>query len=82
MLHRTPVPSAKNTVGVHEYEIPGQGFASTYSVDNVFSLFKRGIVGITTKAATITWTGIWVSFAGATTAGRCSRECLTWFWRI
>jgi len=44
-LYRSLVPKEKHVEGVHKREIYRQGYTSTQTVENAFSLFKRGIVG-------------------------------------
>ena len=39
------LPKDKHVVGVHVDELEDRGWTSTQTVENAFSLFKRGIVG-------------------------------------
>ncbi len=44
-LYRSLIPKEKHVEAVHKREIYQQGYTSTQTVENAFSLFKRGIVG-------------------------------------
>lgn len=39
------VPKDKHQVGIHKYELYDKNWTSTQTIENAFSLFKRGIVG-------------------------------------
>jgi hypothetical protein len=45
ILYKGVIPRAKHTRGIHEEELRDKTWTSTYTVENAFSLFKRGIVG-------------------------------------
>ncbi|HEY0263529.1 MAG TPA: IS1595 family transposase [Granulicella sp.] len=44
-LYRGVVPRKKHRVGVHKQELKDKNWTSTHTVENAFSLFKRGIIG-------------------------------------
>lgn len=43
--YKTFIPREKHIIGVHKKELPDKNWTSTQTVENAFSLFKRGIVG-------------------------------------
>ena len=43
--YKTFIPKDKHVIGVHKKELRDKNWTSTQTVENAFSLFKRGIVG-------------------------------------